>query len=348
VTASSPHTPVRLGLVGAGGHGQTQQTAIERTETARLDVVYDVDTAAAEAAARRFDCPAAPSYDALLGQAGLDAVVIATPNPLHREQAERAFEAGLDVLVEKPLATTVTDGQAMIEAAERTGGLLMVGHDMRRGGPARQTRQLLAEDKLGTPVSMEIHFSTPTARTLSADSWRLGAEQRTALPILQLGIHGIDLVHAFFGPIQTVFARARSVQAPEGVDDAFAVVFWTEGGVQGTLTSNYCTQVTFAYRVAGTDASVESRAHRLRYRRTEDVDVHDDGPVTTYDFSDDPSASYVRQMGAFVEAVRTRTPPETDGPTALRALAVSAAIGESARRGGPVPVRSVLPDRPRA
>jgi UDP-N-acetylglucosamine 3-dehydrogenase len=344
VTASLHRSPVRLGLVGAGGHGQTQQTAIERTETARLIAVYDPDTAAAEAAAERFGCPAVSSYDALLSRTDLDAVVIATPNPLHREQAERAFEAGLDVLVEKPIATTVADGRAMVEAAERAGSLLMVGHDMRRGGPARRTRQLLNEGALGTPVSIEIHFSTPAARTLSADSWRLGPEQRAALPILQLGIHGIDLIHAFFGPIREVFARSRSVQAPDGVDDAFVAVVWTKNDVQGTLTSNYCTQVTFAYRVAGTDASVESRAHRLRYRRTEDVDVHDDGPATTYDFSDDPSASYVRQMGAFVDAIHTGTPPETDGPTALRALAVTEAIGQSARRGEPVRVGSVLSD----
>jgi len=134
------------------------------------------------------------------------------------------------------------------------------------------------------------------------------------------------------------------VQAPDGVADAFVVLFRAEGGIQGTLTSNYCTQVTFAYRVTGTNATVESRAHRLRYRRTDDVTVHDEGPETIYDFSDDPTESYVRQMEAFVDAVRTRTPPETSGRTALTAMAVTEAIARSAQQAEPVSVRSVPPD----
>jgi len=344
VTASSHPSPVRLGLVGAGGHGQTHQDAIARTEAARLDAVFDVDATAAAAAARRFGCVVASSYDDLLARPDLDAVVLATPNPLHREQAEKAFAAGCDVLVEKPIATTFSDGRAVVDAAERAGRVLLVGHNMRLGGPARQTRQLLNDGELGTPVSMEIHFSSPATRALQADSWRLDPGQRDALPILQLGIHGIDLVHALFGPMQEVVARSRSVQAPDGVADAFVVLFRAEGGIQGTLTSNYCTQVTFAYRVTGTDATVESRAHRLRYRRTDDVTVHDEGPETIYDFSDDPTESYVRQMEAFVDAVRTRTPPETSGRTALTAMAVTEAIARSAQQAEPVSVRSVPPD----
>jgi predicted dehydrogenase len=348
VTASSNPSPIRLGLVGVGGHGQTHQDAIARTEAACLDVVFDVDPDAVAAAARRFDCSVASSYDDLLARPDLDAVVLATPNSLHREQAEQAFAAGCDVLVEKPIATTVSDGRAVVDAADRAGRVLLVGHNMRLGRPARQTRQLLDDGDLGTPVSMEIHFSSPGTRALQADSWRLEPGQRDALPILQLGIHGIDLVHAFFGPIREVVARSRSVQAPDGVADAFVVLFRTESGIQGTLISNYCTQVTFTYRVTGTDATIESRAHRLSYRRTDDVTVHDEGPETTYDFSDDPTESYVRQMEAFVEAVRTRTIPENDGLTALQAMAVTEAIAASAQQGKPVSVRSVLPDPPRA
>jgi predicted dehydrogenase len=348
VSVSSTPSPVRLGLVGVGGHGQTHQDAIARTEAARLDAVFDVDSDAAAAAARRFGCVVASTYDDLLARPDLDAVVLATPNPLHREQAGKAFAAGCDVLVEKPIATTVSDGRAVVDAAERAGRVLQVGHNMRLGGPARQTRQLLDDGTLGTPVSMEIHFSSPATRALRADSWRLEPGQRDALPILQLGIHGIDLVHAFFGRIREVVARSRSVQAPDGVADAFAVLFRAEDGIQGTLTSNYCTQVTFAYRVTGTDATVESRSHRLSCRRTEDVTVQDEGPETIYDFSDDPTESYVRQMEAFVEAVRTRTTPENDGLTALEAMAVTEAIATSAPQGQPVSVRSVLPGSPPA
>jgi myo-inositol 2-dehydrogenase/D-chiro-inositol 1-dehydrogenase len=335
LSSDSLDRPVRLALVGAGGHGATHQAAIEATDAVRLAAVYDVDASAMQDAAARFGCDAAASYEAVLAREDLDAVVLATPNPLHRPQATAALEAGLDVLLEKPIAATLEDGRAIAEAAQRAGRVLMVGHNMRRSRAARQVRTLLDEGRLGTPVSMEIHFSTPSGRGLSGDTWRLGPEQEAALPILQLGIHGIDLVHYFFGAVDEVYASARSVGTPEPARDAIAATFRTAGGLHGTLVSNYCTQVTFAYRIAGTKASVESRAHTLWVRDVDDADVHGEGPATTHDFTDHRTESYHRQMAAFARAVRTRSAPETGAPEALQALAVTEAIGRSGRRGAP-------------
>lgn len=333
MTESNSLTPVRLGLVGVGGHGRAMQDAIEETDVVDLRAVYDVDEAVMEEAVAQFGCDAAPSYEALVARDDLEAVVLATPNALHRPQAEAAFEAGLHVLVEKPIANTVADGHAMIETAEAADCLLMVGHDMRRSRAPRKTRRLLEEGRLGEVVSMEIHFSMDTVRRLSPDSWRLQPDQCPLLPIMQLGIHGIDLVQYFFRPISEVFAFTRSITTPPDVVDSVAANFRTRDHIQGTLISNYCSQPTFEYRITGTEATLRSNAHKLWFRRGEDTDVHGGGPAEMEDFSAYSHESYTRQMEAFGRAVRQGADPETDGWVGLQALAVVEALQHSVDTG---------------
>lgn len=332
---------MRLGLVGVGGHGRAMQDAIEETDLVDLRAVYDVDEAAMEEAVGQFGCDAAPSHEALIGRDDVEAVVLATPNALHRPQAEAAFEAGLHVFVEKPIANTVADGHAMVEAAEAADRLLMVGHDMRRSRAPRKTRRLLEDGRLGEVVSMEIHFSMDTARRLSPDSWRLQPDQCPLLPITQLGIHGIDLVQYFFRPITEVFAFTRSVTTPPDVVDSVAATFRTRDDIQGTLISNYCSQPTFEYRITGTEATLRSNAHKLWFRRGEDTDVHGGGLAEMENFSAYSHESYTRQMEAFGRAVRQGTHPETDGWVGLQALAVVEALQHSADTGTLQPVPDV-------
>lgn len=311
------------------------QHAVDTADNVRMAAVYDVDEDEMREAADRFDCATASSYEALLERDDLEAVVLVTPNHLHHSQTVAAFDAGLDVLVEKPIANTVADGQAMVDAADRAGRLLMVGHNMRRNRASRKTRRLLDEGRLGDVVSVEAHFSTDSAGRLADDAWRLRPDQCPLLPVMQLGIHAIDLIHYFFGPIEEVHALTRSVTTPPEVVDSVVAAFRTAGGIQGTLISNYCTQVTFAYRIAGTEATVESNAHRLRFRTVEATDMHGGGPADVDDYSAYWRESYVRQMEAFGRSVREGASPETGAGVGLQALAVVEALQRSAETNAP-------------
>src|SRR5690606_35171826 len=113
-------------------------------------------------------------------------------------------------------------------------------------------RALLGAGHLGEIVTMEVHFSSDTALRLPRDSWRLRPEQCPLLPMMQLGIHGVDLVHYLAGPIETVFAHARSVTTPAGVVDSVTAQYTLSGGAHGTMISSYCSPVRFEYRIAGT------------------------------------------------------------------------------------------------
>ena len=321
--------PIRLGLVGLGGHGRRIQAAVAEVPDFHVAGVYDPDADEASAAAQRFGCPAAPSFEALLESPGLDAVALVTPNSAHRAQAEAAFAAGLDVFVEKPIANTVADGRAMVEAAEAAGRVLMVGHNIRFGRAARTARRLLEEGRIGAVVSAEIHFSADNVQKGGYAGWRFQPGGSPLLPMMQLGIHAVDLVHYLLGPIRSVAAHARSVLTEPGVVDNVTGMFTTENSLHGTCVSSYCTPDLFQLRLAGTAGvlMLDWIPHRLtvlpRGSRTEAPEIHDYSALDGEDL--------IAEIQAFAEAIRTRTPAETDGRIGLRALAVVEAMSESAR-----------------
>ncbi len=325
--------PVGVALVGLGGHGGTIQKATAEAGNLAVRAVCDLDADQRAGAADRFGCDGTESYDAVLERDDVEAVILVTPNHLHRGQAVAALEAGLDVFVEKPIANVVEDGLAMMGTAERSSRILMVGHNMRRSRAARKARALLEEGRLGEVVSVDIHFSSDTGLRLQNDSWRLRPGYCPLMPVMQLGIHAIDLVHYFLAPIASVSARARSVASPPNVQDSVVATFETESGELGTMVSNYCTQIAFEYRLSGTEGSLWGTPHRLAWRRREDTDSHGEGPAEEHDFRAHGLESYALQMKEFGHAVRSRERPETDARVGLRALSVVEAMRASVESG---------------
>ena len=332
-----PLDPVRIALVGLGGHGRTIQGAAEAAPGLDVVAVYDPDPAEVARSAEHFGCAAAPSYESLLDLDGVEAVSLCSPNAAHRPQAEAAFRVGLDVFVEKPIANAVADGLAMIEAAERAGRLLMVGHNMRFGDAMRWGKGVLEDGRLGRVVSVEVHFSSDTALRLDASSWRLRPDQCPLLPMMQLGVHGVDLVHYLVGPVRSVFARARAVTTTGGVVDSVVAAFDLEGGVLGTMVSNYCSPVDFRLVIAGTEGTLAGTPAVLTFT------PRAGGEPRTLDATADGFASYAAQMQLFADAVRGRTEPETHGRAGTQALAVVEAMTESIGRGVPVEVPLIRP-----
>jgi UDP-N-acetylglucosamine 3-dehydrogenase len=322
------HAPVRLAIAGLGGHGWTIQNAAGYVEGIEVVGVYDPNDDEARRSGERFGITPAASYEAMLETPGLEAVALVTPNRLHRAQAEAALARGLHVFVEKPIAHTTGDGRAMIEAADRAGRVLMVGHNMRYGAPAQQARTLIREGAIGEVVGVEIHFSSDTGRRLDPDSWRLRPDEAPILPVTQLGIHALDLVHALMGPIEAVGAFARTVATPAPVVDSVVATFRLAGGPMGTMTSHYCTPVRFTWAITGMEGALLGTPHTLDLVRGMDE------PERVVDVRGTPAESYEAQMDAFARAVRTGTPPESDGPAGLAALAVVEAMVASVAAGG--------------
>ena len=321
--------PTRVALVGLGGHGRTIQDACSEASNITVAAVYDADEAEAEQAAARFGCLVAPSYDALIRAEDIEAVVLVTPNHLHRIQVESALDVGMNVFVEKPIANTVSDGLSMIELAESRGLVLMVGHNMRFSNAARKAKAYIDEGKLGEIVSTEIHFSSDSGRYLTDDAWRNQPELCPLLPVMQLAVHGFDLIHYLAGRIEEVYTLTRAFMSRPGVVDNVSACYRLEDGSLGTMVSNYCSPTLFEYRITGTEGNMRCTFDSFSFWSR-------DGHVAEQeDYSDKTFESYTKQMIAFGESVLSASLPEVDGWAGLQALAVVEAMQQSALTGQP-------------
>ncbi len=333
---------VRVGIAGLGNHGLTIQRAIE--ESGGFDVVSVFDPVEHEAneASKRFSAEIAPSYEALLETEGLEAVVLVSPNQLHLNQCKQAFAAGLHVFVEKPIANYVADALEIVDAGHTAGKLLMVGHHMRRTQTARIAEEIIREGRLGEIANVEVHFSADNTQRMPKDAWRLRPDECPLMPVMQLGIHAIDTLHAWFGGVRSVTTRGRSVTTDEGVVDVVTGMLEMENGVDATFVSNYCTQVLFEIRIAGTEGTLHFRPHSLWYRSSAESDRGGRGKGHLHDYADVTPDAYTMQMAVFADAVRNGAPVETDGEGGVAALAVVEAMNRSVAERSTVEIADVL------
>jgi phthalate 4,5-cis-dihydrodiol dehydrogenase len=140
---------LRLGIAGMGAAARLLLPAAERHPEVRITAICDPLDEVREAAARQYGARPVAGLAALLARNDVDAVYVATPTELHAEGVVAAANAGKHVLVEKPLATTLDEAQAMIDAADRNGVVLSVGHSHSYDEPYRAMRELIAGGTLG-------------------------------------------------------------------------------------------------------------------------------------------------------------------------------------------------------
>ena len=208
----SPRLPI--GVVGTGALGRHHARHLATLEEARLVGVYDVDPARGRAVAEELETTSFPDLDALLDQ--VEAVTVAVPTPAHVAVGLRALERGVPVLMEKPLAATVDEADALIGAAQRGGLQLQVGHIERYNRALRA-----AEPYLNGPRYIE--------------SLRLAPFQPRGTDVavvLDLMIHDLDLVIHLTGGAEAIEVRASGLSLLSShLDLANARVEFNNGAV---------------------------------------------------------------------------------------------------------------------
>jgi len=142
---------IRLGVVGPGEVARLHATALARSPGARLGVVAGRSRERAEALAVAHEARVDESIDQMIDRGGVDAVIICTPHPLHRDQAIAAAGAGLHTVIEKPMALNPADCDAMIDAAAATGVVLSVVSQRRWYAPVRRVKAAIEDGRIGRP-----------------------------------------------------------------------------------------------------------------------------------------------------------------------------------------------------
>lgn len=197
--------PLRIGVAGMGAAGQAFVPALQSHPGCALVAFAEPADDARRAAQDELGVAAYPTLDALLRHPGLDAVVVATPTPLHAAQAQQCAAAGLHVLVEKPMAVRLDDARAMVQAADRAGVVLLVGHSHGYDAPIAGMREVIASGELGRVGMVNTWcYSDWVYRPRRPDE--LDPAQGGGVTFRQ-GSHQFDILRLLCG------GRARSVRA---------------------------------------------------------------------------------------------------------------------------------------
>jgi myo-inositol 2-dehydrogenase / D-chiro-inositol 1-dehydrogenase len=252
---------VRFGLIGYGLWGRHHAAAIAAAPGASLGGIACASEATAAAARRDFPGVAVEiGYRALLARADIDAVAVVVPNHLHAEVGVAALEAGKDVLLEKPMATSLEDCDRLLAAAGRSGRVLTVGHELRLSAQYGRVKALIDAGEIGTPTYAAFSLFRFPFRPGSA-GWRYDPA-RVGSWILEEPVHFFDFMMWYFdglGDPLSVQAFGNVGARGAGLSDHFTAILRFPGAAHAVITE---TLAGFEYHqllhVVGTGGAIRS------------------------------------------------------------------------------------------
>ncbi len=223
-------TTPRIAVVGAGliGRRHVEQAVAQADLCAIVDPTDEAKALAAAVGAAHFG-----DLDSCLASAKPDGAIIATPNQLHADHAVTCLEAGVPVLIEKPIADSLSAADRIADAAERTGLPVLVGHHRRHNPIVKQAKAAIERGDLGNIVSVQGQFWLYKPDDYFQASWRKGPGGGPTLINL---IHDIDLLRHFCGEITEISAMRSNHQRGQDVEDTAALIMRFESGALGAFT----------------------------------------------------------------------------------------------------------------
>lgn len=246
---------MRVGIVGAGSMGRAH-AAGWRAAGAELVGVASKTGVSAGALAQAHGARAFPDLDALLP--AVDVVDLCVPSDLHHPMTLRAAAAGKHVVCEKPIALSLTDAQAMIDACERAGVRLFVAHVLRFFPQYRTAAEVVRAGHLGRLGVMR--FKRVSAPPRAGPSSWFADESRSGGMICDLMVHDFDFALSLAGPVARVFARSVRTAHPDSARDYALVTLRFESGAMALVEGGwaYPTGVfRTGFDLAGTDGLIE-------------------------------------------------------------------------------------------
>jgi predicted dehydrogenase len=196
------------------------------------------------------------SYDKLLADKNVDAVVLATPHSLHSAQVVAAAKAGKHVFCEKPFALQKADAEAAVAATQTAGVTLGLGYNRRFHPEMTKLRKQIQSGDLGTILHFEATMTFPNALFLKPDAWRADKEETPCGGLTPMGVHAIDGMIDLGGEIEQVYCQSFHRVVPVDSDDTTSMLFRMKNGASGYLGTITATGPGFSFQVFGSKGSV--------------------------------------------------------------------------------------------
>ena len=329
---------INAAIVGLGRWGQNLVNSAQgKSDAIRFVAGATRTISKAEGYAREQGFPLHDSYEKLLADPKVDAVVLATPHTQHARQVLAAAKAGKHVFTEKPLALTRASAQAAVRACAQARVTLAVGYNWRFQPALREIRRMLDDGRLGKLLHLEGNFCGPSAYRFPRGHWRQAREEGPAGGMTGRGVHTVDAYLYLAGHVESVHAQSFRRALNYGIDDTTSMLFRFENGATGYLGTVIATAETWRMQVFGSRGWVEvgdvqhltTWEMRVCYVNPDNLLVHHRPEVMTF-----PQVSTERaELENFAHAIEEKRPLAVPGGDEEHGVAVLEAVLKSAKAG---------------
>jgi UDP-N-acetylglucosamine 3-dehydrogenase len=305
----------RIAVIGTGGWGKNHVRVL--SELGALAAVCDIDRTRAEFHARKYGIKGYGDLDEMLRSEALDGVTIATPASTHFAVASRMLQAGINTFVEKPMTSSVREGEELVEIAEKTGKVLTVGFIERFNPAISELKKITREGVLGSPILFEYHREN-----------RRGDNITDVGVVKDASVHDIDTARWLFGEEpRTVYARVGSVMGKN--EDIATILLGFSGERTAFITTNWVTPM----RVRELNAVFTRGVVTVDFI-TQEMQIHEEEGtrVPKHAFAE----PLMLEMKEFISAIEEKRQPLVTGKDGLSAIRIAEAVLASSKSGTPI------------
>ena len=235
---------LRFALVGCGriARRHSELLGLSQIDGARLVSVCDIRYGKAKAIGERFNVPSYKDFDEMMENENIDVVAVLTPSGLHANHVVSLSKYGKDIMVEKPMALTLDDADAMIEACDRNGCRLFIIKQNRFNVPVVKLRDAHQSGRFGKLVLGTVRVRWARHQSYyDQDTWR-GTWAMDGGVLTNQASHHVDMLEWIMGDVESVFARATTALVDIEAEDTAAVVLKFKSGALGIIEATTATR----------------------------------------------------------------------------------------------------------
>jgi predicted dehydrogenase len=243
---------IKAAIVGLGWWGKTLVEASENSDAIRFVAgATRTVTPEIEGFAKAKGFRLEQSYEAVLADPGIDAVVLATPHSMHGAQVVAAAAAKKHIYCEKPFTLTKREAEEAVAAVRKAGVTLALGYNRRIHPEMIKLRDMVGSGELGTILHIEATMTFPNVLFINPGHWRADKHETPLGGLMPMGVHAIDGMIDLCGPIDHVFAQSFRRAAPIDADDTTSILLRMKEGMSGYLGTMTTTGPGFSFQVYG-------------------------------------------------------------------------------------------------
>jgi predicted dehydrogenase len=322
---------IKAAIVGLGRWGQILVDSVQgKSEVIQFVRGVSRDPARTREFGEKSGLNLTNSYQDVITDPGVDAVVLATPHSQHFGEIIAAVKAGKHVFVEKPMTLTGKDAGEAVRACEQAGVALGIGFGRRLAPAFIEMQQAIADGRIGDILHVEANFSGPSGYQLVEGNWRATKAEAPSGGMTARGLHTLDGMIALNGPVQSVFAYSDRHKLEVEIEDTTSMLLRFANGTTGYLATIFATPNYWRIHAFGSAGWAEMRGERS-------LSISDlKGNVETKNY--DATSLECAILENFAKAAQSKGTFVVTGAQAINGIATLEAIGKSVNSGKPVSV----------